>query len=142
MGRPGMIKQYFRIADYDWNVYVYYNVSHVYAKEILALLQKVGVSEYDYTEAYYNLTSKSLDRGLCYSNFKDKTSVLVISPTSTSSQFMNSLIHEIRHLERHIEYVFGIDPFSEEAAYLAGTIAEEMFPKAKLFMCKCYGLLK
>jgi len=35
---------------------------------------------------------------------------------------MNSFIHEIRHLERHIEQVYDIDPYGEEAAYLAGDI--------------------
>lgn len=137
-----MIRQYFRIEDYDWSVYVFYNAGKLDADEILALLKSIGVSSYDYTEAWDNLTSGNLDTGLCYSNFKQRASVLVISPTSTPCQFMNSLIHEVRHLERHIEYVLNIDPFSEEAAYLAGTIAEKMFPKAKLFMCKCYGLLK
>lgn len=137
-----MIRQYFELEDYDWAVHVFYDADRNHSKEILKLLKEVGVSKYDYTEAWDNLSSGELNTGLCYSNFKEKVSVLVISTTSAPCQFMNSLVHEVRHLERHIEYSFGISPYSEEAAYLAGTITERMFPKAKMLMCKCYGLLK
>jgi len=61
--------------------------------------------------------------------------VLVISGTSTPRQFMDSFIHEVRHLERHMEQACGIDPYSEEAAYLAGHIGGLMFPVARKFLC-------
>lgn len=38
----------------------------------------------------------------------------------------------------HIEERFSINPFSEEAAYLAGFVAQRMYPKAKRFLCKCH----
>jgi len=84
------------------------------------------------------LRSNKINKGLCYSNFKKRKSVVVITETSNPNQFVNSALHEIRHLERHIEYRCGIDPYSEEAAYLAGSIGELMFPKAKWFVCNCY----
>ena len=31
-----------------------------------------------------------------------------------------------------------INPFSEEAAYLAGFVGQRMYPKAKHFLCKCH----
>ena len=60
------------------------------------------------------------------------------STTSEPAQFMNSLFHEHYHLISHIEERFNINPFSEEAAYLAGFVAQRMYPKAKRFLCKCH----
>lgn len=133
-----MIRQYFRLPEYDWGVYVYYYVDRYYAEEILSLLEGIGIARYDYTEASDNLYSGKINKGLCYSNFKDRLSVLVISDTSSPQQFMNSFVHEARHLERHIEQALNISPYGERASYLAGTIAQYMFPKAKYFLCDCY----
>lgn len=133
-----MIRQKFYIPEYSWAVWVYYNTGELDAEEILGALRYIGVSEFEYTVAYDNLTADTLNSGLCYSNLGKRKTILVISNTTTPQQFMNSFIHEIRHLERHIEQAYDIDPYSEEAAYLAGHIGELMFPKAKIFMCKCY----
>jgi len=62
--------------------------------------------------------------------------MLVISDTSSPRQFMDSFIHEIRHLESHIEQAYDIDPYSEEAAYLAGHIGFLMFPAVRKFFCE------
>lgn len=61
---------------------------------------------------------------------------MVISRTSTPAQFLNSWLHEMRHLSRHIERACGISPYGEEAAYLAGDIGQRMFPVARKFICE------
>ena len=61
---------------------------------------------------------------------------LVISLTSSPEEFLNSWEHEKKHLARHIEQAYGIDPYREEAAYLEGTIAQKMFPVARKFICE------
>lgn len=134
-----MIRQKFTIPEYDWDVFVFYNTDGLDTEDILAMLQVIGVSAFDYTVALSNMVSNTLNTGFCYSNLRSKQSVMVISETSTPAQFMNSLVHEIRHLCSHVEQVFNIDPGSEQAAYLAGTIGELMFPRAKFFLCKCYS---
>lgn len=40
-------------------------------------------------------------------------------------------IHEKNHVEMHICKEFGIDPYSEKAAYLSGQLAKKLF-KAQL----------
>ena len=47
---------------------------------------------------------------------------------------MSSLAHEQKHLCSHIEQFYDIDSFSEEAAYLAESIAKLMFPVAKKYL--------
>ena len=87
-------------------------------------------------EFYRNLESGNLNTGITYSNFGRRDTVMVISRTSSPAEFLNSWEHEKKHLARHIEQTYGIDPFGEEAAYLEGTIAQKMFPVAKKFICE------
>lgn len=134
-----MLKQYFTIPKYNWEVYVYYYVTCYYLNEILFKLRTLGCSEKLLEDAYINMASCKLNTGITYSN-NNNTSLIVISKTSTPSQFMNSLFHEQYHLVSHIIEKFNIDYSSEEAAYLAGFIAYTMFPKSKTFLCNCHKL--
>ena len=84
------------------------------------------------------MSSCQLNSGITYSNNTQKHSLIVISSTSTPAQFMNSLLHEQYHLIEHIVEKYNINPFSEEAAYLAGFIGQKMYPKVKYFLCKCH----
>lgn len=84
------------------------------------------------------MAANKLNTGLTYSSIRNRQSIMVISDTSSPAQFMNSYDHERYHLVSHIEDAFGIDPASEEAAYLAGHIGQLMYPKARLFMCECH----
>lgn len=139
MGRLRAARQYFELPEYGWRVYVYYHVRNIHAGEILSLLESVGVPEADRRRAAEVLTRGLPDTGLCCSNTRDRASVLVVSAATSARQFMNSLMHEARHLERHVERTLGIDPFSEEAAYLAGRIGELMYGRARLFLCSRHG---
>ena len=133
-----MLKQHFIIPKYDWKVDVYYYVTCYYLNEILTKLRSMGCNDDMLEDAYRNMSSCKLNTGLTYSNSKNRYSLIVISTTSEPAQFMNSLFHEHYHLISHIEERFSINPFSEEAAYLAGFVAQRMYPKAKRFLCKCH----
>lgn len=91
-----------------------------------------------FNDVYRNMSSCQLNSGITYSNNTQKHSLIVISSTSTPAQFMNSLFHEQYHLISHIVEEYNINPFSEEAAYLAGFVGQRMYPKAKHFLCKCH----
>lgn len=112
-----------------------YNTGGIDAEEVLATLQMIGVSAFDCTTALANMLSDEQDTGFCCSSYSGRKFVLVISETSNPAQFMDSLTHEARHLERHIERALGIDPYGEEAACLAGMTAGLMFPAARRFLC-------
>ena len=48
------------------------------------------------------------------------------------------LSYILDYLISHIVEEYNINPFSEEAAYLAGFVGQRMYPKAKHFLCKCH----
>ena len=42
-------------------------------------------------------------------------------------EFIDTYNHEKNHVEMHMCKEFGIDPYSEEAAYLSGQLAKKLF---------------
>ena len=131
-----MIRQEIYIPKYDWRVRIYYAVTTYWAGRILSDMERIGCRGSGLAKAWRNLRSGDLNTGLTYSNFQTGETVMVISLTSSPEEFLNSWEHEKKHLARHIEQSYGIDPFGEEAAYLEGTIAQKMFPVAKRFICE------
>ena len=57
----------------------------------------------------------------------DRKSIIVINKPITIEDFVNVYNHEKNHLEMHICEEFNIDPHSEEAAELSGTLAKSLF---------------
>lgn len=131
-----MIVQDIYLPKYEWHVRVYYAVTTYWAERIIADMEDIGCSGERLYRAYRSLLKGDLNTGLTYSDFAGHNSVMVISLTSTPAQFLNSWLHEMRHLSRHIEQACGISPYGEEAAYLAGDIGQRMFPVAKKFICE------
>ena len=131
-----MIRQEIYILKYDWRVRIYYAMTTYWAGRILSDMERIGCRGSGLAKAWRNLRSGDLNTGLTYSNFQTGETVMVISLTSSPEEFLNSWEHEKKHLARHIEQSYGIDPFGEEAAYLEGTIAQKMFPVAKRFICE------
>lgn len=131
-----MITQDIYIPEYDWHVRIYYAVSTYWADRIASDMFRTGCRGSRLDRAYSSLTKGDLNTGITYSNFYRKVTVMVISITSTPSEFLNSWMHEMKHLARHIEQAYGIDPYGEEAAYLEGGIAQKMFIVARNFICE------
>lgn len=138
-----MITQDFYLPKYDWHVRVYYAVTTYWRDRILKDLYHIGCRGVELARARENLTDGLMNTGITYSNLRNGETVMVISLTSSPAEFLNSWLHEMRHLSRHIEQSRGISPYGEEAAYLAGTIGQKMFPVAKSFICEhCREKLK
>ena len=133
-----MIHDTIYLPDYDWTVDAYFAVSHYDVESIMISLWEIGCDSTNAKRAYDNLTSGKLDNGLTYSNHKKRKSVLVVGLASDASQFVNSFVHEIDHLGRHISRMLGMDQDSEEVSYLCGDVAQMLFKSShKLFCDEC-----
>lgn len=132
-----MIVQDFHLKRYKWHVRVYYAVHRYWTGDIVRDLRGAGCWGRQLRTALENLRRGELNTGITYSNFGRRETVMVISLTSTAAEFLNSWMHEMQHLCRHVAAAFGIDPYGEEAAYLAGDVGQRMFPVARRFLCDC-----
>lgn len=130
-----MIVQNLYIEKYDWYVEVFYAVEGINIPSIMRALENIHCSEEDLLESYSLLRRSEYNVGLTYSNFEERSSVVVIGLTDSAAEFQDTFDHEKGHLAMHIAMSEDIDPFGEEYQYLTGAIGKKMFKAAKLFMC-------
>lgn len=111
---------------YDWIVEVYIILENVNNKRILDSLDCMKCPEKIKTQAEENLYS-GVNSGFTYTNPKIRKSLMVVNRSSSMYEFINTYNHEKNHVEMHICEELGIDPYSEEAAYLSGELASQLF---------------
>ena len=90
--------------------------------------QDIDIEGYWKVIFLYNVWLGELNTGFTHSNFHKKQSIIAISPTSSKAQFMNTVLHEIKHLQSHICKYYKVAEDSEDAAYLTGYIAQKIYP--------------
>ena len=122
----------------DWNVTVYFAINEYWTNQILEELWRLDIDSKNAKRAYNNLTSGELNTGLCYSNYKKRKSVVVISKATTTDELFNSLMHEFKHLSSHIAKACNLDDNGEEIAYITGELAHDMWKYIKHLFCKNY----
>lgn len=120
-----MTAQYIQLGDRDWNVLVYYNVDKYDFVEIADSLRQLDCSEKDLKNALRVLRKKNT--GFTFSNTEYKMSIVCISEATNIGQFVNTTIHEAKHVQSHICQYYNIQEDSEEAAYLIGHLVHRMY---------------
>lgn len=131
-----MIKQEFIINTKPWKVYVYYDFVLDDIDEVISTLEDINFPEHYITSAYTILKQTTVNCGFTYTHLENKTTLIVITKTTSPGQFINSLVHEIFHLVNHISKVYNIDNDSEEPCYLAGDIAQQTLNVCHKLLCK------
>lgn len=111
---------------YNWSVEVYIILSYADKQNILDTVKRMGGSKKILDSVYKNL-QENFNSGFTYSNPKYRKSLMVVNRSSSMEEFINTYNHEKNHVEMHICEELGIDPYSEEAAYLSGNMAQQLF---------------
>ena len=114
-----MIKDFFNI--HNWNITILYECTCEDIDYIIETLKDINCPNYFIKEALNNLETCNLNIGLTYSNIALKSSVIVISKTSSFSELINTISHEYFHLIMHIARALDIED-EEELAYLNGDL--------------------
>lgn len=115
-----MIRHDTYIRKYDWEVTLFYNAKPHDASYIMRVLWQRGLDAADYYNAQKLLHSGRPDEGLTYNNPRTRSSVVVIGHVSDIWELIDTIEHEGRHLIQGICNAYGINPSSEEAAYMEG----------------------
>lgn len=110
-----------------WKVVYYVAADRTDADEIMRALERVGCPAERLEKAERMLRGRSCDTGLTYSNKKKRFSCITISQTRNFSELINTFVHELDHVAKHITLAMSIDPFSERASYLIGELARDVF---------------
>lgn len=127
-----MIAQYIQLGRKGWNILVYYNVNPSDFIEIEDSLIQLDCKKKDISKVFKNLQRKNT--GFTFSNTEYKMSIVCISEATNVGQFVNTAIHEAKHVQSHICEYYGIKENSEEAAYLIGHIVRRMYNMLSKFI--------
>ena len=120
-----MTAQYIQLGDRDWNVLIYYNVDKYDFVEVEDSLLQLDCPKEDIRKALNVLRRKNT--GFTFSNTDYKMSVVCVGEATDIGQFVNTAIHEAKHVQSHICWYYGIEEDSETAAYLIGHLVHRMY---------------
>lgn len=114
-----MIKDIF--YEYNWKITIFYETTCDDIDSLIEALININCPRTYINEALNNLETCNFNIGLTYSNLKLKSSVIVISKTSSFAQLINTISHEYYHLICHISKSLNIED-EEELATLNGNL--------------------
>lgn len=132
-----MIYQEIKVPKYRWMIYAFFDTTASDVDAVMGTLYDLNCDYETATRAYENLMEGKKNTGLCYSNYRYKASVVVISKTTSAKEFFNSFLHEMNHLQAHVSDVYHLDPMGEDASYFVGEVARSMYDKISHLFCNC-----
>lgn len=91
-----------------------------------ALRQDIDIDGYWKVIVVYDAYLGKKDSGFTFTDFHKRTSIVGISPTTSQEQFLNTIVHEAKHVQSHICEYYNVPEDSERAAYLIGYIIQRM----------------
>lgn len=98
-----------------------YNEDLVYAR-----LAETDAPDFVFEDVEFLMENCMHNCGFTYSNPSTKGMVVLIGPTSSGEQFLNTMVHEIQHVSSIIAENLGIELTAEEPAYNAGDAMYEL----------------
>lgn len=103
---------------------------------VLACLRDAGAPRWIREQALDLMENCDYDCGFTYSarrpqrysyyNRERHRAVVLIGPTSSGAEFLDTFVHELRHLTDTVAKSIGVALDSEEAAYFSGDTAREL----------------
>lgn len=110
-----------------WQCYFFLNKKEL--PLMLNILKNIKVSEKSINGAIEIMNS--INSGVTNSNLKKRTSVVGISDVTSTGQWFDTLVHELKHVQSHICEYYNVSERSEEAAYLIGYLIRQIINKIK-----------
>lgn len=133
-----MVKQYIELGADGWHILIYYGVDEHDKNETAQVLAHLGCPKRDIVHSLNTLTR--LNTGMTFSNLEERTSFVCIAKTTSAWQFVNTIVHEAKHVQSHVCKYYNIEEDGETAAYMIGHIVDRMYRRLRKVV-KMYGRL-
>ena len=102
-------------------------------RDVYEALLSIGAPDYKAQEVCMTLSQPNT--GYTYTNYDGHYTLMFVSRATSGAQMYDTIDHEKKHVVEHISDYYGVDPKSEEAAYLAGEIGRLLFPAVAYVLC-------
>lgn len=119
-----MRKHYIDIVG-KWAIIFAYGIGERDLEEVASWLEALGCNEGDISEACRVIMRPN--SGFTVSNPSLRMSVLCVGNATSEEQWLDTLVHELKHVQSHICDYYGVEEDSEEASYLIGYAARLIF---------------
>lgn len=125
------------IRKYDWSVMAFFDASAEDMDLIMGELWLIHCPEHTMARVERNLMRDRMDTGFTYSNRVLRCSVMTVGMASDAREFINSFIHELRHLVDDIAFTSRLPMRGEGVGYLSGELAWEWWEEISDYLCCC-----
>lgn len=138
-----MIYRMLRIG--RWRVDFLFSVERYDVYGVLGFLYDAGAPDWVMEEAERLMSDCEYDCGFTFSrqneyhyiNRDNHRAVVLIGPTSSSDEFLDTFVHEVHHLATAIASELGVDIRGEDPAYIAGDSARALADVVCELGCPC-----
>lgn len=129
-----MIKQDFDIDGY-WEVIIFWDLDYDFFDDVCLELMKIGFPKPAIEEAYTSLKYGNAKAVTC-SKIEEHISIVVFNVHDSTSDYINSIVHEAEHIKQAILKAYNIEDRGEAPAYTIGYIVKKMFEVFRTFIFK------
>lgn len=98
------------------------------------IYQEIDVNGYWKIIVVYNVFLGEINSGFTQTDFDKKLSIVGISKANSSKEFINTIVHEAKHVQSAICKYYNVSEDGEDAAYLIGFIVQRMYEKIKFYL--------
>lgn len=110
----------------SWRCHFFFTKYGYEEEDILDLLYDLDAPDDILVSVSRKMRAGRKNEGFTYSNQMTHDAVIVIGPTTSGAEFVDTLVHEVHHLAVAIASSLGIDLESESPAYISGDSAREL----------------
>lgn len=119
----------------DWDITIFIEPKTEDLARIGSRLADIGCVDERLQDAVRPIIDRRKNEGFTFTNPVRRATISATINSTSRDEFMNTLAHELRHVERHICEANGIGPYTEGAGYLAGAISEAVYPRIGDMIC-------
>lgn len=109
-----------------WTVDFLFAVRRYDVEGVLACLMDARAPETVLDQAEELMLSCDYNCGFTYSDRRRRRAVVLIGPATSGGEFLDTLVHEIRHLADSIAKSLDVSLDSERPAYISGDAARAL----------------
>lgn len=96
--------------------------------------QIIDINSYWTVIVYYNIFFGQGKLGFTKTDYDKRLSIVGIRGNLSKEEFLNTLVHEAKHVQSHICRYYNVEEDSEDAAYLIGYLVMKMYSIAKHYL--------
>lgn len=119
-----MLAKWIDIDDGHWRVVVNYDVTTADLRYVLGQVDRVGINDNDRERV--EVMFDEPNKGFTVSDMGERMSLVCIGWATSREQMVDSIIHEIDHVQRDVCEYYNVALGSERAAWLQGYLGREM----------------